>query len=181
MVDFAGQTGYTREDLLGTERLPAQPASVTSPRITVKKSERLLWLWDGNRLAGEYPIGLGWAPEGHKSQEGDGRTPEGSYYVCTRNGSSRYYLSLGLSYPNAEDAAAALASGRIDAATCDRIVQAIAAGGRPPWDTPLGGEIMIHGHGSNRDWTAGCIAVDDAIMDILWAFCPIGTEVQILP
>jgi hypothetical protein len=40
---------------------------------------------------------------------------------------------------------------------------------------------MIHGHGGGRDWTAGCVAVDDEVMDILWGGCPIGTPVTILP
>ena len=40
---------------------------------------------------------------------------------------------------------------------------------------------MIHGHGSDSDWTAGCVAVDDEIMDILWDQCELGTKVFIYP
>lgn len=28
--------------------------------------------------------------------------------------------------------------------------------------------------GAESDWTAGCIAVDDAVMDILWRYCDTG-------
>ena len=51
----------------------------------------------------------------------------------------------------------------------------------PPWNTSLGGEIMIHGHGSETDWTLGCIAVDNEVMDILWQYCHNGTGVIINP
>ena len=150
-------------------------------RIVVKKSERKLELWQGETQIGTYRIGLGHNPVGHKQAEGDGRTPEGEYYICMKNSRSSYYLSLGISYPNTQDAAAALKEGRISQAVYDRIASANEWGERPDWYTPLGGEIMIHGGGSDRDWTAGCIAVENEVMDILFRSCPVGTKITILP
>lgn len=149
--------------------------------IIVKKAERLLELWQGENLIRSFPVGLGWAPEGHKQMEGDGKTPEGEYYVCVRNSNSSFYLSLGVSYPNKEDAAKALADGRIDRADYERIASAIENGQRPDWNTALGGAIMIHGCGSSSDWTAGCIAVENEVMDMLFDYCPLGTKITILP
>ena len=149
--------------------------------IIVKKSERLLELWQGDTLIGSFSIGLGWEPEGHKQVEGDGKTPEGEYYVCVRNSNSSFYLSLGVSYPNKEDAAAALEDGRIDNNTYDRIVSAIDKGQCPDWNTALGGAIMIHGCGGSSDWTAGCVAVDNDVMDLLFDYCSVGTKITILP
>lgn len=149
--------------------------------IRVYKGERRLELWKDGALEHACAVGLGFSPTGHKEREGDGRTPQGTYYVCTRNDQSRYYLSLGLSYPNEADAAAALAEGRISPEECEEIAEAIRAGRRPPWNTPLGGEIMIHGRGGGSDWTAGCVAVDDGDMDILWEHGALGTVVQIYP
>jgi len=149
--------------------------------IRVKKAERRLELWKGDTLIGSYSIGLGRNPEGHKQREGDGRTPEGEYYVCVKNYNSSFYLSLGVSYPNKVDAAAALEDGRIDRTDYNRIVDAIDKGQQPDWYTSLGGEIMIHGHGGSRDWTAGCIAVDNEVMDILFEYCSVGTRITILP
>lgn len=154
---------------------------VTNPKIIVKKNDRILELWDGNSLYGSYPIGLGWDPIGDKNKEGDGRTPEGSYYVCTRNNYSRFYLSLGVSYPNSEDAREALETALIDQSTYQQIADAINEETQPPWNTAMGGEIMIHGHGAQSDWTAGCIAVENNIMDILWDKCPLGTPIIIEP
>jgi len=160
---------------------PVQPVYAENPRLVVKKAERILELWDDDILLATYSIGLGWEPEGDKEMEGDGRTPEGEYYICSRNDQSHYYLSLGVSYPNAEDAQRGLDAGRIDRDTYDEIVSAISRGRRPPWNTDMGGEIMIHGMGGDRDWTAGCIAVDNDVMDILWDNCPTGTPLTILP
>lgn len=192
-VKHNDEIGYIRNDLLSeTEPIgdAAEEAvnlsdnsieSIVNPKIIVKKADRILQLWDGNALKASYSIGLGWNPLGVKQEEGDGKTPEGSYYVCTRNNVSRFYLSLGLSYPNKEDASEALEAGLIDQGTYKQIEDAINSGAQPPWNTTLGGEIMIHGHGSQSDWTAGCIAVDNDVMDILWDICSIGTRVIIEP
>jgi lipoprotein-anchoring transpeptidase ErfK/SrfK len=51
----------------------------------------------------------------------------------------------------------------------------------PPWDTRLGGEIFIHGHGASRDWTRGCIALDNEDMRELYGLVDVGTPVTILP
>lgn len=171
--------GYVHMDYLSNY----QPVNATEGEVSiiVKKAERLLELWQDEALLGSYSIGLGWEPEGHKQVEGDGKTPEGEYYVCVRNSNSSFYLSLGVSYPNKEDAAAALEDGRIDNATYKRIADAIEKGQCPDWYTSLGGEIMIHGCGGSSDWTAGCIAVDNDVMDILFECCSLGTKITILP
>lgn len=179
LVRYGEEVGYIHKDYV-SDTLPETEAEKV--RIIVKKSERKLELWEDGALTGTYSIGLGFSPVGHKSAEGDGRTPEGEYYVCMKNGKSDYYLSLGVSYPNKEDAAAALREGRISQAAYDRIASANDWGERPDWYTPLGGEIMIHGGGGSRgDWTAGCIAVDNEVMDILFYRCEVGTRITILP
>ena len=177
-VSCDGVMGYIHRDYVQSEPPEADTDEV---RIVVKKGERRLELWQGGTLTGTYPVGLGFDPVGHKQAEGDGKTPEGEYYVCMKNSKSKYYLSLGVSYPNKADAAAALADGRISQAAYDRIAAANDWGERPDWYSPLGGEIMIHGGGGDRDWTAGCMAVDDEVVDILFRTCPVGTRITILP
>lgn len=152
-----------------------------APRLVAYKSARRLELYDGDTLVNTYPIGLGFTPEGAKECEGDGKTPEGDYYICTRNANSRFYLSIGISYPNQVDAERGLSDGLITQAEYRQITEAISSGEQPPWNTALGGEIMIHGMGVSRDWTAGCIAVENDVMDILWRVCALGTTLKILP
>lgn len=178
-VCYDGTNGYIHRDYVSAY-LPYDPANGEAS-IVVKKSERRLELWQGGDFVDSFSIGLGRAPEGQKQMEGDGKTPEGEYYVCLRNQNSSFYLSLGVSYPNKKDAAAALEDGRIDRDTYERIVRAIDNEQCPDWNTALGGEIMIHGGGGSSDWTAGCIAVDNEVMDLLFDYCPTGTKITILP
>lgn len=150
-------------------------------RILVEKSARRLTLTRPDMPPIVFSIALGSQPAGHKKREGDGRTPEGKYYVCTRNEKSKFHLALGISYPNPADSSAALEEDAVTQAQHDAVCAAHAATRRPPWDTPLGGFIMIHGGGTASDWTAGCIALENKDMDVLFSLCPMGTEVHIVP
>lgn len=149
--------------------------------ILIEKAKRTLTLLREGEVDLVFPIALGKCPEGHKLREGDFRTPEGEYYVCTRNEKSKYHLALGLSYPNVSDADSALERGEITLNQHAAIRSAHAALRRPPWDTSLGGFIMIHGGGTETDWTAGCIALENCDMETLFALCPLWTKVRIIP
>ncbi len=146
--------------------------------VEITKSERALRLTDAGRVLFACPIGLGKCPEGTKLGEGDCKTPEGEYRVVTRNRASKYHRSLGLDYPGRADADRGLRRGAIDQAAHERIMAAHDLGLRPPWDTALGGYVMLHGGGAG-DWTAGCVALDDRDMDFLFEKCEMGTRVII--
>lgn len=154
---------------------------LVNPRIVVRKAARRLTLFSGGEAVRVYTVVLGFAPEGDKVRQGDGRTPEGTFYVCVKNDKSNFYLSLGLTYPDAEDAARGLGDGLITRRQHDRIVRAAARKARPPWDTALGGEIFIHGGGASSDWTVGCVALDNAHIKELFDSVPMGTPVRIEP
>jgi len=139
-----------------------------SDRVVVKKSRRELLLLNNSRVIYVFPIALGDEPEGDKLEEGDWRTPEGRYIIDWRNPDSRFYKSLHISYPNARDRQ-----------------ESTSAGVDP------GGMIMIHGHPLDaghhpekyigRDWTDGCIALENEDMDIVWSSVDDGTPIDILP
>ncbi len=123
----------------------------------------------GDKKLEEFSIALGPSPEGHKREQGDGKTPEGTYTLSGKNSRSKYYRSILISYPNSEDRA-----------------QAAKRGVSP------GGDIYIHGSPNHLsgvpgslmkivDWTEGCIAVSNSEMDILWKIVPTGTEIRIDP
>ncbi|QQS43135.1 MAG: L,D-transpeptidase [Acidobacteriota bacterium] len=152
-----------------------------NPRIEIRKSERTLTLFDGDRVLRIYRIGLGSQPVGDKEKEGDGRTPEGDFRIFVKNPNSRFFLSVGLNYPLPEDAERGLVSGVISQEERDAIVEAHESNSAPPQKTPLGGEIYIHGHGSGSDWTEGCVALDDDEMRELFGAVSVGTPVRILP
>lgn len=149
--------------------------------ILIKKGERKLYLYDGQRLLKTYRIALGGSPKGTKKRQGDGATPEGDYYITHKNARSNFYLSLGLSYPNVADADAGLTSGLITRAEHQAIVRAIKQGGKPPQNTRLGGDIFIHGGGVTNDWTLGCVALENQNIKELFDLVPVKTPVKIVP
>ncbi|HVG29328.1 MAG TPA: L,D-transpeptidase [Pyrinomonadaceae bacterium] len=169
-----GETTNAARDAREPLKLP-----LVSPRIRISKSGRRLDLYSDGRVVREYRVALGKNASDDKERQGDYRTPEGEFYVCVKNAASKFYLSLGLSYPNREDAERGLRDHLITRAERDRIVRAIERGLRPPWDTALGGEIFIHGGGSASDWTWGCVALDDADVRELFDAVPKGAKVVI--
>lgn len=129
-------------------------------RIQVLKERREMQLLHHRSLIKSYRIDLGFEPEGHKTKEGDGRTPEGGYRIDRRNPNSRFHLSLGISYPDANDLAYARANG-----------------------LDPGGDIFIHGTPQKwigtPDWTWGCIAVTNEEMDEIFPMINTGTLIYI--
>ena len=142
------------------------PGNTKMDRILVEKSKRKMHLISNGQIVRTYTIALGFAPEGHKQREGDGRTPEGLYMIDSKNPHSGYHLNLGISYPNEDDRRNAAAAG-----------------------VPPGGEIKIHGLRNGTwfigrlhhlmDWTRGCIALTNDEMDELYATGSIGTPIEI--
>ena len=113
--------------------------------ILVEKSERTLKLIKNGKIIKNYIIDLGFDPIGHKYYEGDGRTPEGLYYISYKVTNSDFYISYKISYPNKWD-----------------LNNAKNINKNP------GGYIMIHGHPKKKkiykDWTNGCIALSNKNM-----------------
>jgi murein L,D-transpeptidase YafK len=152
-----------------------------NPRLVVKKKDRRLKLYDGEKLIKNYEIALGFAPDGNKEKQGDGKTPEGEFYIFTKNDKSKFYLSLGISYPNIEDAERGLKAKLITKAQRDEIVRAFQNKKTPLQNTALGGEIYIHGGGSANDWTWGCIALKNEEIKELFDAVTVGVIVKIEP
>jgi murein L,D-transpeptidase YafK len=156
--------------------------------IVVDKSERTLGLYgqgalrtvDGRPDSAPicFPVQVGFNA-GHKQAEGDKRTPEG-WYRTSDKPNSAWWRAIAVHYPELKDADAALADGRIDAATHARIAGALARGEKPPQDTPLGGEILIHGGGQDREPTKGCVALEDVDLRSLRTWLPTGMRADVL-
>ena len=162
-----------RHLLMGTAALMSVGGCATTkfrrydgPEVTfvvVNKADRRMYLFTEDRVLTGYNIHLGFAPEGHKQFEGDGKTPEGLYRIDRRNPNSDFHLSLGISYPNVKDFAAAKAQGK----------------------SP-GGDIFIHGQKSRfrkdkPDWTWGCIAVTNDEIEEIYAMVKNDTLIKINP
>ena len=137
-------------------------------KILIEKKARQLMLISKGEVIKTYKIALGGNPNGPKERQGDNKTPEGTYFIDSRNKDSRYHLSLRISYPNEKDKARAKELG-----------------------VSPGGDIMIHGikngfswvgdFHTEADWTKGCIAVTDEEIEEIDRLAPNGTIVEIRP
>jgi murein L,D-transpeptidase YafK len=157
-------------------------------RIEIAKRARVLELHSEAGLLKRHAIVLGSNPDAQKTVEGDGATPTGNFYVCAKNPRSKFFLSLAVSYPDAEAAERGLRDGLIDLREHTQIMEALRLRTMPLQHTRLGGEIYIHGHPSQGtpdvsrpDWTRGCIALDNAAMQDLYDRVELGTPVIIRP
>lgn len=142
-------------------------SEVKIDKVSVDKSSRSMELLSQGEVVRSYRIALGDNPQGHKREEGDERTPEGTYSLDYKNENSIAHRSIHISYPNAADKADAASRG-----------------------VSPGGDIMIHGQmngfGSlakvmqQRNWTNGCIAVTNKEMDEIMSVVELGTPIEIV-
>ncbi|TXC78915.1 L,D-transpeptidase family protein [Luteibaculum oceani] len=154
--------------LLQSKLTPELDVNARIDRIEVYKSQRVLKVFSGDKELKSYSISLGFSPRGDKQIEGDGKTPEGKYFIDRKNPKSAFYLNLGVSYPTEEQKLVAQKEGR-----------------------DPGGLIKIHGLQNGwgwmgrlhllRDWTAGCIALTNGEIKELYDHVPVGTPIFIYP
>ena len=82
-------------------------AGTYADKVVVKKGARQLLLMKNGKVLKTFRVSLGGSPKGHKTQEGDQKTPEGDYRLTSRNRHSKFHKSILISYPNAADRAQA--------------------------------------------------------------------------
>lgn len=146
---------------------PKLPTGSKVDKILVEKNKRKMHVYSEGKKLKSYTISLGFRPKGKKHFEGDGKTPEGKYFIVSKNTRSIAHKSFGISYPNAADKKYAAQRGK-----------------------SAGGHIMIHGMMNGLgywgkfhrfiDWTGGCIAVTNSEMDDLFQHVEVGCEIKIV-
>lgn len=155
----------------GTVTSAASPSSsraLLADSIVVDKSDRELTLFYHGAKVKTYAVALGRNPFGAKQRRGDGKTPEGLYYIEGRNPQSKYHLALRVSYPTPQQRTLASRMG-----------------------VSPGGDIMIHGLPDafasvgalhrQQDWTEGCVAVTNQEIEEIWRAVPNGAPILIRP
>ena len=148
---------------------------LATDHIVVSKKRRKIYLMNKGAIVKSYDVAFGFGSNnGAKAKRGDGRTPEGMYFVEMKNMNSKYHRALRVSYPNSAD-----------------INNAKNLGVHP------GGDIMIHGFPVGfidgldpsvierqhplEDWTQGCIAVTDAEIEEIFSYVSVKTPIEICP
>jgi murein L,D-transpeptidase YafK len=156
-------------DLAKSSQRRAPASKINADFIVVDKSRKLLHLLRENRVIRTYDVALGKNPKGHKTQQGDNKTPEGLYMIDWKNPNSDFHLSLHINYPNAKDREQARRRG-----------------------VDPGGDIFIHGlpneswkrpflgHPKNN-WTRGCVAVTNQEIEEVFSMVLKNTPIELCP
>jgi murein L,D-transpeptidase YafK len=137
--------------------------------VLVKKSEKALYLFKGGKPLKRYPVVFGLRPKGPKLRQGDKRTPEGDYVLDFKNSHSRFYKSIRVSYPNANDLALAE---KLNVDPGDNIM---IHGAKNSWSAKTAAKA------TRTNWTDGCIALSNRDMDEVWEAIDVGTPISITP
>ena len=155
--------------------------------LLVDTDKNTLTVFRGKEKVDFFPhiaIGRGGAKD--KEKRGDKRTPRGEFSIAWVNWDSSFHIFLGIDYPNIDHAERGLKQGLIDMDTYQNILSAYRSGRLPPQNTPLGGNIGIHGLGrgdprihEDFNWTQGCVALTNREIERLAHWVDIGTRVVI--
>lgn len=157
-------------DIAKATTLPSSSPSDKLPPITklvVEKNKRQMTAHGKDGVVKVYRIALGFNPLGHKEKQGDGKTPEGCYRICSKNPNSKYHKSLRVSYPSLQDLKICKEKGIHNP----------------------GGDIMVHGLGKRlahkgklhylQNWTLGCIALTDEEIEEIYDAITVGATIEI--
>ena len=163
------------------------PLHADNIHILVDTDSRVLQVLRGTRVVASFEgVAIGRYGKSYFRRKGDNRTPLGKFRIGWITSNTRYHLFLGLTFPDLEAADRALQEGGIDEAQWQAIRRASVAGKTPPQNTPLGGNIGIHGVGKGDvevheqyNWTNGCVALTNAQIDQLVRWVKVGTPVEI--
>lgn len=155
--------------------------------IVIDKAKQHLVLFVNGRISAKFPASFGIDPNSDKFKAFDSATPEGRYVITYKKTKSPYHRFMGISYPNRMNGEKALAGGVISRAEFKRLLEDINKSRWTACDTGLGCDIGIHGggvfrsmdHSRERDWTEGCIALNDPDIEKLFDACEPGDPVII--
>jgi murein L,D-transpeptidase YafK len=152
-----------------------KPDTWGAVQLVLYKSKRTLLLYRYGEFVKQYPVLLGFKPEGRKRHQYDAKTPEGYYHIIHKRPHERWGYFLSINYPNRRD---------------QIIYAAERESGLIPKDRgktlPIGFGLGIHGNDKPEkqsrgvDWTKGCIAMENTDIDEIYAIVEVGTPIWLL-
>lgn len=156
-------------------------SEVVSPQIYIYKEKRRLYVVQSNVVVRDYPITLGPPPAADRQTAGDGRTPEGDFYIYRKTPGERFHKALVIEYPEKRDAQRPLSSGIASPPHFKEILLAAGSKTAPPWDAKPGQEVFIHAENGQDNLSQGDIELYSSDMKELFKVASIGTPVHIRP
>jgi len=140
--------------------------------IVIDKSDYELNVYDAEGWLVAYPVVFGNNDQGDKMVQGDRKTPEGTFTICSKRIHNKWCRYIGLDYPTVADI------NKFNQRKQQGII---------PASAKIGAGIGIHGtwpHEENavdeyQNWTEGCISLKNEHVKQLFNMISVGTKVTI--
>ena len=131
--------------------------------VLIDKSDYVLSFINADTVVKEFPVVLGYNPVGDKLEQGDYKTPEGTFGVRSKYGHKSWKYFIWIDYPNEESWS------KFNKRKADGTI------GK---NAKIGGEVGIHGTPEGMDnmikegtnWTFGCISLTRAHVSEIYPF-----------
>ncbi len=165
---------YTKEVTIIRMTVDASKIDKDEISLLISKSNYTLYILRNNQPIKSFKAVFGRG--GHlydKRQEGDKKTPEGTFKITSIRNHNRWHMFLGLDYPTLESRI------KFEENKRKKLI---------PQNARIGGSIGIHGVFNNQDdvinmkfnWTDGCISLKNSDLTELVKYLKIGTKVKII-
>ena len=171
LITETDQKSYVKS-LLMYSTLQDRTFSENPYYIVIDKSDYELRVYDDEGWYATYPVVFGSKDLSDKMQQGDKKTPEGTFKIIVKKIHPKWGPELLLDYPN--EASVQLFKNR-------------KSKGIIPSNAKIGGGIAIHATRPQEEWTVdnyynwtdGCISVKYSEMKDLYSYISLGTQVTI--
>ncbi|MFT4571680.1 MAG: hypothetical protein ACI8TX_000241 [Hyphomicrobiaceae bacterium] len=144
-------------------------------QLVVYKGKRTLLVYREGVFYKQYPIVLGFKPDGRKRFAHDARTPEGYYRIIDKRPHNRWGYFMAIDYPNERDRFIYKAEVQQGLVPVEN--------GRP---FSIGSGLGLHGtdkpgkQAAGINWTKGCVALSNDAISELYEMVEVGTPIWLL-
>lgn len=167
-LSVSNEPKKTLKEIVTERKIPASEL-----KIFIEKEARKFSVYHKSECLITYPCVLGFTPEGDKMQEGDGKTPEGTFGIKSMYKHKSWSYFIWIDYPN--ETSWKRFNERKKTGIIDK-------------NAYIGGEIGIHGVplGSDdlienvSDWTLGCISLSTKNITDVYQSINTKTKIEIV-
>ncbi len=171
LITETDQKSYVKS-LLMYSKLKDRTFSENPYYIVIDKSDYELRVYDDEGWYATYPVVFGSKDLSDKMQQGDKKTPEGTFKIIVKKIHPKWGPELLLDYPNKASV---------------QLFKDRKSKGIIPSNAKIGGGIAIHATRPQEEWTVdnyynwtdGCISVKYSEMKELYSYISSGTQVTI--
>lgn len=154
----------------------SQPIHDKVDYILVSKTYNKTFLIANEKVVRVYPAVFGFRHDQEKLFEGDYKTPEGIYFISSKNNQSSYHKALKISYPNLKDAEYASRQGKNPG--FDILLHGLPNPSKNPLKL-IKNIYISQAQKYGIHWTQGCVSFSNADIEEVFQLVSVNTPIEI--